>query len=148
MNGTILLVEDNPTDEKLTLRAFDRSDVPARIDVVRDGAEALEYLWGEGKHAATELPQPSVVLLDLKLPRVDGLEVLRRLRADERTRLLPIVILTASREAEDVLRSYSLGANAYIRKPVDFAQFVDVALTIGVFWLRLNEQPPPRRIPT
>ena len=146
MSNFILLVEDNPTDEKLTLRAFDRCGMQSQIFVVRDGAEALEYLWAEGRHAASEPPRPDVVLLDLKLPRVDGLEVVRRLRADERTRLTPIVILTASREDEDVFRSYSLGANAYVRKPVDFAQFVDAARTISHFWLSLNERLPTRRM--
>lgn len=146
MSNFILLVEDNPTDEKLTLRAFERCGIPSEITVVRDGAEALEYLWGEGRHAAHEPRRPDVVLLDLKLSRVDGLDVVRRLRADDRTRLTPIVILTASREDEDVFRSYSLGANAYVRKPVDFAQFVDAARTISHFWLNLNERLPTRRM--
>jgi CheY-like chemotaxis protein len=143
--GGFLLVEDNPTDEKLTLRAFERCGVHAPIVVVRDGAEALDYLWREGPYAGTTgLLRPSAVLLDLKLPRVDGLTVVRRLRADERTRVLPIVILTASREAEDIAESYALGANAYLRKPVDFAQFVQAAKTIALFWLQLNEPPAAR----
>lgn len=145
MSNTILLVEDNPTDEKLTLRAFKKCNVANEVVVVRDGAEALDYLFGSGKYAGPNAPPlPTVTLLDLKLPRVDGLEVLRRIRANERTRLLPVVVLTASKEDEDVIRSYALGANAYVRKPVDFAQFVEAANTLGVFWLVLN-QPPPFR---
>lgn len=138
MNKTILLVEDNPTDEKLTLLAFTRAGVTNPIHVARDGAEALEHLLGEGASL------PAVVLLDLKLPKVDGLEVLRRLRAASRTELLPVVILTSSKEDEDVLRSYELGANAYVRKPVAFADFVTAARTLGLFWLLLNEPAPGR----
>jgi two-component system response regulator len=136
----ILLVEDNASDEKLTLRAFKNCGVPNEVDVVRDGAEALEYLFCTGRYAGRDPDlAPSVVLLDLSLPRVDGLEVLRQARADPRTKLLPVVILTASKEDEDVVRSYSLGANAYVRKPVDFGEFVEAARTLGVFWLTLNE---------
>lgn len=135
MNGkTILLVEDNPDDEALTLRAFAKQNLANKILVARDGAEALEVLRG------VELPQ--VVLLDLKLPKVDGLEVLRRVRADARTRLLPVVILTSSREEEDVTRGYQLGANSYVRKPVDFNQFIDAVRQLGLYWLVLNERPP------
>jgi len=143
MSKSILLVEDNPTDEKLTLRAFRKCNVANEIDVVRDGAEALDYLFATGAHAGRAgRPLPALTLLDLNLPRISGLEVLKRIRADERTKTLPVVILTSSKEEEDVARSYSLGANAYVRKPVDFAQFVEAANTLGVFWLLLNEQPP------
>jgi two-component system, response regulator len=147
MSKTILLVEDNPSDEKLTLRAFKKCNVANEINVVRDGAEALDYLFCTGPYASRDgTDLPAVTLLDLKLPRIDGLEVLRRIRADERTRLLPVVILTASKEDEDVIRSYALGANAYVRKPVDFAQFIEAANTLGVFWLLLNEPSPARPV--
>lgn len=143
MSQVILLVEDNPTDEKLTVRALKKSGVLNELDVVRDGAEALDYLFRTGTYATPEAkPLPALILLDLNLPRIDGLEVLRRIRADERTRFLPIVILTSSKEAEDVLRGYSLGANAYVRKPVDFAEFAVAARSIGIFWLLLNQPPP------
>ena len=146
MSKVILLVEDNPTDEKLTVRAFQRCNVANEIVVVRDGAEALDYLFGSGSYAGRDTQSlPAVVLLDLKLPRVDGLEVLRRIRAEEGTKLLAVVVLTASKEEEDIVRSYSLGANAYVRKPVDFAQFVEATNTLGVFWLLLNEPAPVRR---
>jgi two-component system response regulator len=142
MSRDILLVEDNASDEKLTIRAFKKSNVSNDIVVVRDGAEALEYLFGTGRHDGRDTHiLPEIVLLDLKLPRVDGLEVLRQIRADDRTKLLPVVVLTASREEEDVIRSYALGANAYVRKPVDFAEFADAAKTLGLFWLLLNESP-------
>ncbi|MEO8701354.1 MAG: response regulator [Kofleriaceae bacterium] len=143
MTKTILLVEDNPSDEKLTLRAFKKAGIANEIVVVRDGAEALDYVFGTGVHAGRDLTQlPSIVLLDLKLPRIEGLEVLRRIRADDRTKLLPVVILTSSKEEEDIARSYSLGANAYVRKPVEFSEFVEAAKTLGLFWLLLNEPPP------
>jgi two-component system response regulator len=143
MNKVLLLVEDNPSDEKLTLRAFKNSGVTNEIVVVRDGAETLDYLFGTGKfEGRVTADLPAVMLLDLKLPRIDGLEVLRRVRADERTRCLPVVILTASKEHEDIARGYSLGANAYVRKPVDFAEFAEAAKTVGLFWLLLNEPPP------
>jgi two-component system response regulator len=146
MSKVILLVEDNPTDEKLTLRAFTKCNVANDIVVVRDGSEALEYLFGTARHADRDTSAlPTVVLLDLKLPRIDGLEVLRRIRADDRTKILPVVVLTASREEEDVLRSYSLGANAYVRKPVDFGEFAEAAKTLGLFWLLLNEPAPTPR---
>jgi two-component system, response regulator len=145
---TILLVEDNPTDEKLTLRAFKRCSAASEIVVVHDGAEALDYLGARGAHAGRDAGRlPAVVLLDLKLPRVDGLEVLRRIRADERTKLLAVVILTASKEEQDVARSYALGANAYVRKPVDFTEFAHVAATLTQFWLYLNEPAPAARGP-
>ena len=138
----ILLVEDNPDDELLTLRALKKSNLANEVVVARDGEEALDYLFATGAHAArapTALPQ--VTLLDLNLPKMDGLGVLRRMRADERTRRLPVVILTSSKQEEDVLRSYDLGANAYVRKPVDFAKFSEAVNTLGLFWLLLNESP-------
>ena len=136
----ILLVEDNPRDEELTLRALKKANVLNPIAVARDGVEALDFLFARGEHAGRALPQ--VILLDLKLPRVDGLEVLRSLRADERTKLLPVVILTSSNEEQDRLRGYSLGANSYVRKPVDFAQFLEAVKQLGLYWLVLNENPP------
>jgi CheY-like chemotaxis protein len=144
MKKEILLVEDNASDEKLTLLAFKSCGVANTVSVVRDGAAALERLLGDGDES-TPLPAlPTLVLLDLKLPKVDGLEVLRRLRAEERTRILPVIVLTASNEDDDVLRSYQLGANAYMRKPVEFSQFVEATKTLGLFWLLLNEPAPPR----
>jgi two-component system response regulator len=143
MNKVILLVEDNSTDEKLTLLAFKKSGIANEIIVARDGVKALDYLFGTGEHAGRDISvTPTVMLLDLNLPRVNGLEVLRRVRGDERTRSLPVVMLTASKEEEDAVRSYSLGANAYVRKPVDFTEFVEAARTMGLFWLLLNEAPP------
>lgn len=141
--GTILLVEDNPDDEALTLRALRKNRIANELVVARDGAEALDYLFGTGAHAGRgpgALPQ--VVLLDLKLPKVDGLEVLRRVRADPRTRLLPVVILTSSKEDRDLVESYGRGANSYVRKPVDFAAFVEAVRQLGLYWLVLNEPPP------
>ncbi len=146
MNKPILLVEDNATDEKLTVLAFKKSGIANEVVVVRDGAEAIDYLFATGKFAERGMsPLPALMLLDLKLPRIDGLEVLRRVRADERTRLLPVVILTASKEDQDVIDGYACGANAYVRKPVDFGEFAKAATTLGLFWLLLNEQPPPGR---
>ena len=140
----ILLVEDNPDDEALTLRAFDKNNITNEVVVVRDGAEALEWLFAEGRHAARSADEhPEVILLDLKLPKVDGLEVLRRVRTNPVTRLTPIVILTSSREDRDRLEGYSLGANSYIQKPVDFEQFVEAIRQLGLYWLVLNEPPPP-----
>jgi len=139
----ILLVEDNPDDEALTLRALKKHNIANQVVVVRNGAEALEWLFATGAHAdraAAELP--SVVLLDLKLPKVDGLKMLRRIRAHERTRLLPVVILTSSSEQKDLVESYSLGANGHVRKPVDFNQFSEAVRQLGLFWLILNEPPP------
>lgn len=142
----ILLVEDNHDDEVLTLRALKKNNVANEVIVARDGVEALEFLFGTGPHAGRDTKnQPQVVLLDLNLPRLDGHEVLKRLRADERTRFLPVVVLTSSKEDEDVLNSYAKGANAYVRKPVDFAQFTEAVKTLGVFWLLLNESAPTRR---
>jgi two-component system, response regulator len=143
VNKSILLVEDNPSDEKLTVLAFKQCGVANLIDIARDGAAALDYLFGTGVHVGRDLSVlPSVILLDLNLPKIDGLEVLRRIRADERTRLLPVVVLTASKEEEDIVRSYSLGANAYVRKPVAFAEFAEAVKTLGLFWLLLNQRPP------
>jgi len=141
----ILLVEDNPDDEALTLRAFAKNNMGNRIVVVRDGAEALDWLMKRGAYADRRDPDPQVVLLDLKLPKVDGLEVLRQLRADPKTKLLPVVILTSSKEESDLLRGYELRANSYIRKPVDFARFVESVREIGMYWLVLNEPPPGQR---
>ena len=143
MTKLILLVEDNGSDEKLALLAFKRGGVPCEIDVTRDGAEALDYLFMTGAHQGRDpMARPALILLDLKLPKISGLEVLRRIRAAPETRLLPVVILTASREDEDLTRAYSLGVNAYLRKPVDFAEFQEVAKALGAFWLRFNEAAP------
>jgi two-component system, response regulator len=145
-NGTILLVEDNPDDEALTLRALQKNNIRNEVVIARDGVEALDYLFGTGKHSERDSSLlPQVVLLDLKLPKVDGLEVLRQLRANERTKLLPVVILTSSNEDQDRLRGYDLGANSYVRKPVDFNQFIDAVRQLGLYWLILNERPPIRR---
>ena len=145
MTKHILLVEDNPADEKLTLRAFKQSGVMNEVTVVRDGAEALDYLLGTGSHSGRDIRElPTVMLLDLKLPRISGLEVLRRVRETELIKLLPIVILTSSKEEEDIARSYELGANAYVRKPVELADFVEATRALGLFWLLVNEPPPAR----
>jgi len=142
-DGTILLVEDNQDDEALSLRAFQKNNIRNPVVVVRDGQEALDWLFGEGKFAGRNPSEhPAVVLLDLKLPKVDGLEVLRRVRANPVTRLTPIVIMTSSREERDRLDGYALGANSYIQKPVDFEQFVDAIRQLGLYWLVLNEPPP------
>jgi two-component system, response regulator len=139
----ILLVEDNPDDELLTLRALRKNKITTEVVVARDGVEALDYLFGEGSYAGRDTSvMPQLILLDLKLPRIDGLEVLRRLRSDERTRLLPVVILTSSREQQDMLVGYGLGANSYIRKPVNFEQFVRAVEQLKRYWLILNEAPP------
>ena len=142
-DGTILLVEDNPMDEELTLRALARSHVLNPVVVVRDGVEALDYLFARGAHA--EAAVPHLVLLDLKLPKVDGLEVLRALRADERTRLVPVVVLTSSSEDRDLISSYSLGANSFVQKPVDFGEFVEAVRQLGLYWLILNRIAPSPR---
>jgi two-component system, response regulator len=142
----ILLVEDNPDDEALTLRALKKNNIKNDVMVARDGAEALDYLFGTGKYAGRDTALlPQVVLLDLKLPKIEGLEVLRRVRADERTKLLPVVILTSSNEDQDRIAGYGLGANSYVRKPVDFSQFLEAARQLGLYWLVLNEAPPVRR---
>lgn len=147
MNDTvILLVEDNPDDEALTVRALKKNKILNEVVVARDGVQALDYLFGQGPHAGRDTTEtPQVVLLDLKLPKLDGLEVLRRLRADDRTRLLPVVILTSSNEDQDRINGYGLGANSYVRKPVDFDAFVTATAQLGLYWLVLNE-PPPRRV--
>jgi len=141
-NKTILLVEDNPDDVKLTLRALEKSRISNEVTVARDGVEALDYLFGTGRFEGrdTEL-MPQVVLLDLKMPKIDGIEVLRRIRSDERTKLLPVVILTTSNEDKDRIETYRLGANSYIRKPVDFNQFAEAVKQLGLYWLVLNEPP-------
>lgn len=144
----ILLVEDNHDDEALTLRAFKKNHIMNEVMVAHDGVEALDYLFGTGAHGGRDLSiMPQVVLLDLNLPRVGGLDVLRRIRNDERTKFLAVVVLTSSKEDEDLIRSYSLGANGYVRKPVDFAQFTEAVKTLGLFWLLLNETPPQQRQP-
>lgn len=134
----ILLVEDNPDDVELTRRALIKANILNPIDVVNDGVEATEFLFGNGRSD----PLPALILLDLKLPKVDGLEVLKRIRSEERTRLLPVVILTSSKEEKDLVEGYSLGANSYIRKPVDFNEFVTAVSQLGMYWLILNETPP------
>jgi two-component system, response regulator len=143
----ILLIEDNPDDEVLTLRALQRNNIKNDVVVVRDGAEALDYLFGTGSYAGRDLTvMPQVTLLDLKLPKVDGLEVLRQLRANELTHLLPVVILTSSNEEQDRVNGYGLGANSYVRKPIDFGQFIEAVRQLGLYWLLLNEPAPvPKR---
>lgn len=142
-NRVILLVEDNPNDVELTLRAFEKSKVSNDIVVVRDGEQAIHYLFSTGPHAGRDpAMMPEIVLLDIKLPKIDGLGVLRRMRADGRTRRLPVVMLTSSKEEKDVASSYDLGANSFVRKPVDFGEFVDAARHLGVYWLVMNEPPP------
>jgi CheY-like chemotaxis protein len=140
--SVILLVEDNPDDEKLTVRALKKNNIVNQVVVARDGVEALDYLFGTGDHAGrSPNAMPSLVLLDLKLPKLDGVEVLRRMRADERTKRMPVVILTTSKEEQDLVNSYNNGANSYIRKPVDFTQFTEVVRQLGLYWLVLNEAP-------
>ncbi len=142
----ILLVEDNPDDVELTLRALKHHNIKNEIIVVRDGAEALDYLFASGAYAErSTCPMPAVVILDLKLPKVDGLEVLQRMRADERTKLVPVVILTSSKEERDMINGYKFGANSYVRKPVDFTQFIGAAQQLGLYWLVINEPPPKIR---
>jgi len=143
----ILLVEDNEDDELLTLRALTRNNIKNEVVVARNGADALDFLFGTGAHAGRDLSvMPEVTLLDLKLPKISGLEVLRTLRSNELTKLLPVVVLTSSLEEQDLIRSYGLGANSYVRKPVDFNQFTEAVRHLGLYWLILNEKPPtPRR---
>jgi two-component system response regulator len=145
-NTTILLVEDNPDDEALTLRALRRNNILNEVVVARDGAEALDYLFGEGRHDGRDTrEQPCLILLDLKLPKIDGLEVLKRMRSDTRTQLQPVTVLTTSNEESDIVSSYRLGANSYIRKPVDFTQFMEAVRQLGLYWLALNV-PPSRQL--
>lgn len=139
---TILLVEDNPDDEDLTLRAFKTDHITNSIDVARDGAEALDYLFSEGAYAGRGSTMPTLVLLDLNLPKIDGLEVLRRLRADSRTKRIPVIILTTSHEQEEIFKAYETGCNSYVRKPVESAQFRDAVKQLGLFWLIHNVPPP------
>jgi two-component system response regulator len=144
----ILLVEDNPDDELLTIKALKESKIKNEVVVAHDGVEALDFLYGTGTHKGRDVRiVPDVILLDLKLPRIDGLEVLRRIRADERTKILPVVILTSSREEQDVMNGYRLGANSYIRKPVDFDNFSEAIRHLGLYWLVLNENPNRIRSP-
>ena len=140
-NRTILLVEDNPDDAELTLRALSKHKIANEVVHVADGAEALEYLFATGKYQGRGDANPSLVLLDINLPKVSGLDVLKRMRADARTRRLPVVVLTSSNEERDLIASYDLGANSFVRKPVDFAQFIEAAYQLGMYWLVLNEQP-------
>ena len=142
-SNCILLVEDNPSDVRLTRRALQQSHIANPLVVAEDGREALDYLFALGAHESRDVADlPRLVLLDLKLPRVDGLEVLRQLRANEHTRLVPVVILTSSQEQQDILAGYDLGANSYVRKPVDFTRFAEAVRTLGLYWLLLNEPPP------
>ena len=144
---SILLVEDNSDDEALALRALQKNNILNGVVVARDGEEALDYLLGTGKYAGRDVADlPAVILLDLKLPKMDGLEVLRRIRMNERVRMLPVVILTSSKEAMDLVSGYSQGCNSYIRKPVDFEQFVEAVRQLGLYWLMLNEPPPARGV--
>lgn len=142
---SILLVEDNPQDELLILRALKKVSLANEVEVVRDGQQAIDHLFGVGEFAArADAELPAVVLLDIGLPRISGLEVLARLRADERTRLLPVVILTSSDEERDRLKSYETGANSFVRKPLDFAEFAETVARLGIYWLATNQPPPPR----
>ena len=142
---TILLVEDNPDDVALTLRALEKHNIKNKVTVARDGAEALDYLFATGAYSDRDTSvMPAVIILDLKLPKVDGLTVLERMRADERTKLVPVVILTSSKEEQDMVNGYKLGANSYVRKPVDFAQFIEAARQLGLYWLVINEPPPKK----
>lgn len=141
-NQPILLVEDNPDDEALALRAFKKINISNKIVVARDGVEALDYVFATGMYANREASEsPSIVLLDLKLPKIDGLEVLRRIRENEVTKILPVVILTSSKEEQDMVRGYNFGANSYVRKPIDFNEFVNAVSQLGVYWLLMNEFP-------
>ena len=149
MNRSILLVEDNPDDVKLTLRAFKRNNMLNEIAVARDGVEALDFLFARGAYAGNaDKPLPALIILDLKLPKLDGLGVLKAIRGDERTRLIPVVILTSSKEEQDLIRSYSLGVNSYLRKPVDFGEFVEAVRVLGIYWLIVNQPPPLERSTT
>lgn len=142
MNNAILLVEDNPNDQELTIRAFKKNSITNEVDIAKNGQDAIDYLFHSGKYAEEKPELPQLVILDLKLPKISGLEVLQRIRADERTRVLPVVILTASVEDQDVINGYSLGANAYVQKPVDFDEFSEAVKKLGMFWLLLNRPCP------
>lgn len=143
MQKNILLVEDNPNDEMLTIRALKKNNILNEVIVVRDGVQALDYLFAEGEHQGRDLNnRPEVILLDLKLPKIDGLEVLKRIKSNEQTKLIPVVVLTTSNEDQDLISSYQHGANSYIRKPVDFDQFIRAVGQLGLYWLVLNESPP------
>jgi CheY-like chemotaxis protein len=142
MVGPILIVEDNPDDEALILRALKKCNVKNEVEVVRDGAEALDYLFKNGQFATRATGDPTVVLLDIRLPKINGLEVLERVRADPRTRRVPVVMLTSSDEQEDMIRSYDLGCNSYVRKPVEFDKFMEAIGSLGLYWLLVNEPPP------
>lgn len=137
----ILLVEDNPDDVELTVHALKRNNIANPIMIVRDGQEAIDYLFYQGKYSGAQHELPNVILLDLKLPKVDGIEVLEKIKNDRKLKLIPVVVLTSSKEENDVIKSYDLGVNSYIRKPVDFDQFVDTVKQIGFYWLLINEQP-------
>jgi two-component system response regulator len=142
----ILLVEDNPDDVDLTLRALKKNNILNEVVVAKDGAEALDYLFATGVYAGRDIGIiPELILLDLKLPKIEGLEVLKRIRGDERTNILPVVILTSSKEEQDLISGYKFGANSYIRKPVDFDKFIDAVKQLGLYWLVLNEPPPRKR---
>lgn len=141
----ILLVEDNPDDVELTLRALKKNNIQNDVIVANDGVEALDFLFGTGKYAGRDIEiMPALIMLDLKIPKIDGLEVLQHIRSQERTRLLPVVILTSSKEEQDVLRGYALGTNSYVRKPVDFVQFTEAVGLLGLYWLLINEAPPTK----
>ncbi len=145
-DNAILLVEDNPDDEALTIRALQKNKIKNTVIVAHDGVEALDYLFGTGTHAGRDVTNvPEIILLDLKLPKLDGFEVLSRIRADTRLSLIPVVILTSSKEQQDLMNGYKLGANSYIRKPVDFAEFTEAVRQLGLYWLILNEPPMGRR---
>jgi two-component system response regulator len=141
-DGVILLVEDNPKDQELIMRALAKSSIPNRVVIAHDGVEALDYLLGKGVHDGRDPELPAFVILDLKLPKVDGIEVLRRIRADARTKLLPAIILTSSKQDEDRLAGYNSGANSYVQKPVEFTQFSNAVSQLGIYWLGVNEPPP------
>jgi CheY-like chemotaxis protein len=145
-NHVILLVEDNPDDEALTLRALEKNKITNEVVVAHDGVQALDYVFGTGAYAGRDTSvSPQIILLDLKLPKIDGIEVLRRLRGDPRTKLTPVVILTSSNEEQDLLAGYGFGANSYVRKPVDFDQFAEAVRYLGLYWLVLNQPPPVTR---